>query len=300
MRSMGIVQHTPAPFLLGPWSLGPFATAGLRWSTAAYLLGFAAAWLTLRRAARRGGVPGVDQRTLSDGMALLVVSVLVGARVGHALIHDPHGLLNWTGWRQLMDWRRPGMNFNGGLVALFGSGAAFCRARDLNLWAVADLLAAPLTFAMALGRVANWFNGELYGTPTDAPWGVLFAVPPAHLIDGANVPRHPVQLYSAAAAVVLGLVLVVAGRRTRFRARPAGAVTVTFLVGCGLLRFLTECFRQEDVWWGVLHRGQVLALCLPAAGAVLVAARGRRRKADAGLGNGRPARGVTDGKGAVR
>lgn len=129
-----------------------------------------------------------------------------------------------------------------------------------------------------LGRVANFFNGELYGTPSSLPWAVIFSNA------GDLSPRHPVQIYEALAegpllALILLALLVI---RNTYRAavrknligavyyskgnlRP-GALTLTYLMGYAILRFICEFVREPDIQLGYilgpLSMGQIQCLIL--------------------------------------
>src|SRR5690606_20904490 len=91
-----------------------------------------------------------------------------------------------------------GMAYHGGMLGLMVAVMAFTRHKGGNLLSSLDLIAAVGTIGLFLGRIANFINAELYGAPTDLPWGVVFPTDPL------GVPRHPSQLYEAA---LEGLVL---------------------------------------------------------------------------------------------
>jgi phosphatidylglycerol:prolipoprotein diacylglycerol transferase len=121
-----------------------------------------------------------------------------------------------------------------------------------------------------LGRLANFVNGELWGRPTDVPWGVVFPDPRA-----GGVPRHPSQLYEAALeGLLLGLVMLWLARRPR-RPEEAGRLAGAFLVGYALSRFLVEFVREPDPQLGYLlggfTMGQLLSLPMLALGLLLLA-----------------------------
>ena len=85
------------------------------------------------------------------------------------------------------------MSFHGGLVGIMVAMALFTRSKGGNILSSLDLLGAIGTIGLFLGRIANFINAELYGAPTDLPWGVIFPTDPE------QVPRHPSQLYEAGA-----------------------------------------------------------------------------------------------------
>ncbi|MEC8197451.1 MAG: prolipoprotein diacylglyceryl transferase, partial [Pseudomonadota bacterium] len=113
-----------------------------------------------------------------------------------------------------------------------------------------------------LGRIANFINAELWGRPTDVPWGVIF---PGHAAQdcgqlAALCARHPSQLYEALMeGLILGVVMLyLAYRRGALKA--PGTITGTFFVGYGLARFIVEFFRQPDAQF--ISEGNPLGLAL--------------------------------------
>ena len=134
----------------------------------------------------------------------------------------------------------------------------FARAKKLPFYHLADATAFCVPITLGLGRCANFLNGELWGRPTSAWWGVIF--PDAPLVHGLNVPRYPSQLIEA---LLEGLVLQLILVAVRFRSRREGAVALTFMAGYAILRVVGEQFRQPDedigFWFGTITQGQLLS-----------------------------------------
>jgi phosphatidylglycerol:prolipoprotein diacylglycerol transferase len=145
------------------------------------------------------------------------------------------------------------MSFFGGL--LFGATFLWWTLRHHpERWRIFDQMALFLPVGLFLGRLGNFWNLELLGRVTDAPWGMYFS--------GENVLRHPSTLYEALLeGVLLFLFLqIIQGKR-----REPGTITVWFLAGYGTTRFLGEFFRAPDKqvgFFGVLTLNQILALSL--------------------------------------
>lgn len=137
------------------------------------------------------------------------------------------------------------------------------------------------------GRLANFINGELWGRPTDLPWGVIFPGDAAQsCADVATFcARHPSQLYEALLeGLVLGTVLIFLAFRRGWLRFP-WLLTGVFLAGYGAARFLVEFVRQPDAHfvvpgnplglvvnidgWG-LTMGQLLSLPMIAFGIALI------------------------------
>jgi phosphatidylglycerol:prolipoprotein diacylglycerol transferase len=155
------------------------------------------------------------------------------------------------------------MSFHGGLIGAVALGILFCRRRKLPLWEAADVVIVTVPIALALGRLGNFINGELFGRPSTVPWAMVF---PA----GGPEPRHPSQLYEAA---LEGVVLFIILWLLKDRSFKAGTMVCFFLGGYGIFRFLVEFCRQPDpqigLLWGLLSMGQILCLAMILAAVVL-------------------------------
>ena len=116
--------------------------------------------------------------------------------------------------------------WNGGLgiwgaVALGGVGVWLgCRSRGLSLGAVADTVAPGIVIAQAIGRWGNYFNQELFGSPTDLPWGLEIDPDRPGTVPGVAT-YHPTFLYESIWDLALGLALIWVGQPVRAAPRPA-------------------------------------------------------------------------------
>jgi phosphatidylglycerol:prolipoprotein diacylglycerol transferase len=137
-------------------------------------------------------------------------------------------------------------------------------------------------FGLFFGRLANFVNGELWGKPTTAAWGIVFErTVPFGMPEPA---RHPSQLYEAALEGLLLFVLLAwAFWRTKARYQP-GRLTGLFLLGYGVARFVVEFFREPDSQFEgtflatTIHMGQLLCLPMIAGGLYLIATAPARRQ----------------------
>lgn len=250
-------------------SLGPLV---VRWYGLAYVAGFALAAFIIYRIARRWRL-GLTMDDLLTLMICAIVGVVVGGRLGYVLFYGDgyyfaHPL-------EILAFNQGGMSFHGGLVGLLAGGAVAARLTRVPYLTLADLGAIAAPLGLFFGRCANFVNGELWGAPTDGPWGVVFG--------GAAgmMPRHPSQLYEA---VLEGLVIfcVLFALSRRLPPRPRGTFVGAFLVLYGIFRFLIEFVREPDVqlgylWGGWLTMGQLLSAPLVVAGVALLVYAARRK-----------------------
>ena len=234
--------------------IGPLA---IRWYGLMYLLGFLAAYWLICTLARRRQLP-LNGDGAADLLFYGAVGVVAGGRLGYVLFYNlgwyvAHPLEAFAIWQG-------GMSFHGGLLGVVAATLLFCRRRQLPVLLTGDILVTSATVGLGLGRLGNFINGELWGRPTDLPWGMVFP--------GAGpAPRHPSQLYQAA---LEGLLLFVILMWLHRRQATPGVPFFTFFLGYGLCRFLVEFVRQPDAHlgflWGGATMGQLLSLPMIAFG----------------------------------
>lgn len=262
----------------------------LRWYALAYIAGIVIGWRVVVAATRRpalwpGDAAPMTARDVEDLLTWVILGVILGGRLGYVLFYQPGYYLANPG--QILQVWQGGMAFHGGLLGVVLAVVLFSWRRGINWISVADALCMVAPVGLLLGRVANFINAELWGRPTDLPWGVIF--PGRAAQDCADViglcARHPSQLYEAALeGLILGAVLLWLGWR-RGALRVPGTLTGVFFAGYGIARFLVEFVRQPDAQfvspgnplglaWHVggygLTMGQILSLPMIAFGIGLV------------------------------
>lgn len=262
--------HDLSPFLIEfpeGWPLG-----GIRWYGIAYLAGFAVAWWMLGRYERKGITPiNADQR--STLFTALILGVLLGGRLGYMLLYGLGDLLaNPLSFFRVWEG---GMASHGGMIGVALGILWFARTQGVNWLHVGDCIASVAPAGLFFGRIANFINGELWGTPSQVPWAVVFPdSPPVINPDTGRfefVSRHPSQLYEAA---LEGLFLL-GWCQWRIRCgalRTPGAIVSEFLILYGVVRIGAEFFREPDVGISLIlgmSRGQFYSLFLIAAGLAL-------------------------------
>lgn len=257
----------------------------LRWYALAYIAGILFGWWIVLRAIRTPGLwaanPPMTAEQVERLLTWIIVGVILGGRLGYVLFYDlPTYLADPL---QIIRVWEGGMSFHGGFTGVVIAALWFCRREGIPMLSMGDLLAIATPVGLMLGRIANFINAELWGRPTDLPWGVVFPGTAAQTCPDivGLCARHPSQLYQAALeGLLLALVLFwLAFRRGWFK-RP-GALMGMFLVGYGVARFLVEFVRQPDaqfvsegnpIGWAVqfgtygLTMGQVLSLPMIAVG----------------------------------
>ena len=268
----------------------------LRWYALAYIVGILVGWRIVIAAVSRdrlwpGGHAPLIREQVEDLVTWIIIGVIVGGRLGFVLFYQPAYYLE-NPIEIPMVWQG-GMSFHGGLLGVILAVLFIARKYRAPLGSVADALALATPPALLLGRLANFVNAELWGRPTDKPWGVIFPGPMAQDCPGIEgaCARHPSQLYEAGLeGLLLGLILFVGAfwlnwLRTRW------LTTGVFFLGYGLARMFVELYRQADAQFiteanpfgyviligpAGLSMGQLLSLPMVLVGllALLAAARG--------------------------
>jgi phosphatidylglycerol---prolipoprotein diacylglyceryl transferase len=236
--------------------IGPIA---IRWYALAYVAGILLGWRYAaalvsnpRLWARRGPIATTDQ--IGDLILWITLGIIVGGRLGHVLFYTPE--IIWQDPLEILRVWRGGMSFHGGLIGVLLAVTLFARSARIDLLRLLDVVAAVQPIGQFFGRIANFINGELWGRPTDLPWGIVFP--------GADpaVPRHPSQLYEAALeGVVLFLVLRWATHGPKLLNR-RGVVAGIFAVGYGLARISLETVREPDAYLPQFPFGLTMGMML--------------------------------------
>lgn len=226
--------------------LGPVT---VKWYGLAYMAGLLLGWLYIRRLMRNpalwsGGKPPFGLEKTDDLLFFMTLGVVLGGRLGFVLFYEPIYYLNHPA--EILQVWRGGMAFHGALVGCGIAIWAFARRAGVSPLSSMDMCAAAVPIGLFFGRIANFINGELFGRPTDVPWGMVFPEAMYQYAAIEPTPRHPSQLYEA---FLEGLVLFLVLRWMTHRAhalKSPGLVTGVFMVGYGVARSFCEFFRQPD------------------------------------------------------
>jgi prolipoprotein diacylglyceryl transferase len=227
----------------------------------------AAITLAQRRWSQRGGDPELMQRI---GVWSVAAGV-VGARVAYLIPRFGRFEGRWI--EMLYIWEG-GLAIFGGLIAGTLTGCLMARRAGVDVLDLLDAVAPAIPLAQAIGRWGNYFNQELFGRPTDLPWGLEIAPenrPPD--LAGAEL-FHPTFLYESLWNFGVVALLVFLDRR-RILAR--GNLFVAYLGLYGIGRFWIELLRVDTTFrlFG-LSRNAMFALALALTGAAVLAVRHRR------------------------
>jgi phosphatidylglycerol:prolipoprotein diacylglycerol transferase len=217
-----------------------------------------------KRPALWGGQAPYTSLQADDFILMATLGVILGGRLGYILFYKPEILADplaifrvWEG----------GMAFHGGFLGVVIAIVGFAMSQKVPLLRLGDAVATAAPIGLFFGRVANFINGELWGRPTDAPWGVIFPY-------GGPEPRHPSQLYEAVLEGLLLFVLLRVATHSFGSLKRPGLTAGMFILGYGLFRSIVEQFREPDAFlpdfpFG-LTMGTMLSVPMLAAGVFLV------------------------------
>ncbi|MEI6281763.1 MAG: prolipoprotein diacylglyceryl transferase [Alphaproteobacteria bacterium] len=235
--------------------IGPLA---IRWYALAYVAGILLGWryaLNLMRNLKlwAGETPPTSVEQLDDLILWVTLGIILGGRLGYVLFYAPE--LIWHEPLEILRVWHGGMSFHGGFLGVTVALIAFARTQKLPFLSLSDLIAPAAPIGLFFGRIANFINGELWGRPTNLPWGIIF---PA----GGPQPRHPSQIYECLLeGAVLFLILLVATHKGHWL-RKRGAVSGLFLAGYGLLRITLETVREPDRFMPSFPLGLTMGMLL--------------------------------------
>jgi phosphatidylglycerol:prolipoprotein diacylglycerol transferase len=280
----------------------------IRWYGVAYVAGVICGALLLRRWIARDRLP-LTPPAVTDLAVAVAVGIVAGGRLGYCLFYKPHLWIEFGGgfpWWGVLRITEGGMASHGGIIGMAIATVWWWRrhARNANPLVLADAVAAAAPIGVVFGRLANFWNGELWGRSTQVPWGWYFPQsadppPPADLHgEGLRawmvqfaVPRHPSQLYAVflEGLLILAIVLPLHARHRR-PGLSLGVVLVLYAFG----RITGEYFREPDAGQpgglpldgvgerlplilGLFTKGQALTLIVAAVGIAFIIWALRRR-----------------------
>ena len=221
--------------------------------------------LTAGRMKARGMEPG-----LAIDIAIWAVPMgIIGGRLFHVATHLNDYFGEGKDWTAMFRLWEGGLAIYGAII--LGSVGAYIACQvdikplkiesaGIRFLSFADALVPGLLAAQALGRWGNYFNNELFGSPTDLPWGILIPSSnesyPAGLPDG--LAFHPTFLYESLWSLLGIAVLLLLERRFNLR---WGRMFAAYLMWYSFGRFFVESIRLDpsDVFFG-LRTNQISAL----------------------------------------
>ena len=232
--------HNLNPILL---SIGPIE---IRYYGLVYVIGFLLVYWALKKSVKAGKLD-LQPDDIESYILYLMLGVIIGARIFHVLFWN-FSYFMANPLKIFFIWEG-GLAFHGALVGASLVTYWFCKKNKISLMRLADIITLPVVFALALGRIANFINGELWGTATNVPWCVYF--------DGTEGCRHPSQIYGAIKRFAIFGFLFFLNKKEH----KDGFLFWMFVGLMGLGRFILN-FWREDVRNFGLSWGQYFSLVM--------------------------------------
>jgi prolipoprotein diacylglyceryl transferase len=240
----------------------------------------AAFWLANRRWVAAGGKPGELER---PGI-WAVAAGFIGGRLAYVATHTGDFRDRW--WEVFYIWKG-GLALYGGLTLGILTGIWAARRYRLPVLRALDAAIPAIPLAQAFGRWGNYFNQELFGTPTTLPWAL--EVEPDFRPERYRQFEtfHPTFLYESLYNLLVVAILLRVGATRRLR---PGSLSLLYLVLYGAGRFLLELLRTDTTYrlFGLSRNGYV-SLAVVVGGSVWLYLRERRRPATADVEGAEPA-----------
>ena len=257
------------------WTVNPNIFDGfltVRWYGLMFVIGFLIGYKIVAKMFKHEGAP---ESWIDKLFIYVFVATLVGARLGHVFFYEwdyfsahPIEILKiWEG----------GLASHGGTIAIIIAIFIYSKyvTKKSVLWTF-DRLVVPVALVGALIRMGNLFNHEIYGHPTDMPWGFRFVENLGGWLHGQapifTLPSHPTQIYEALAYLALFGLLMWMYWKKNMQCRP-GLIFGVFLTWLFSARFLIEFVKNDQVIEEanmVINIGQQLSIPFIIAGIALI------------------------------
>jgi phosphatidylglycerol---prolipoprotein diacylglyceryl transferase len=227
----------------------------------------AACWLSSREAIRRSQDPEV----IWDSVIWLILGGIIGARIWHILTPTPSDVANGLTTSYYLAhpldaisiWKG-GLGIPGAVIGGVFSLFVYTRSHKLSFSLWLDIISPGLALAQAIGRWGNFINQEVYGAPTNLPWGIY--IDPAHRLPGFEQysTYQPLFLYESIFNLLNMAFLLWVGRRFKNFLKP-GDLFLSYLVTYPTARFLLEFIRLDSSQIAGINANQtfmaIIAIC---------------------------------------
>lgn len=254
VRDMFIENFNPTLLAVGPFEI--------RWYGLFYIVGFILAYFMLRK------LTSLKLELIEDLLVYAGVYGIIGARIFYVLVYN--AAFYFSNPLEMLAVWHGGLSFHGGLLGALLGIYFFAKKHKQKYLYILDRMAIPFAFAVGIGRIGNFINGELYGRITNVPWCIVFP--------GVAGCRHPSQLYeSLYSFIIFGILWYLRNRKLK-----EGTMFGIFVLLYSAFRFITEFFRQPDAQLGFLvlglTMGQILCIIMFIVGILFIFSINKHKK----------------------
>jgi len=234
-----VIAVSPDPIAIHIGSVPVF------WYGICYAAGIAVTYVVVTREARRRGL---DARLVDNGIIVVAVAALAGGRAYHVI--DQWQLYK-DDLAKIVLPPYTGLGVYGGIFTGVLAAWFLTRRWHQSFWKWADVVAPGLFVMQAIGRWGNFFNQELYGPPTNLPWGITIdcahrvADFPCGSYPAATTAFHPLFLYESLSGALGAIALLWIARRYGRHMRP-GDLILIFFIWYAAVRLVLETLRTGN------------------------------------------------------
>lgn len=218
----------------------------IRWYGLLWVVGLLVAVYIVQKIFKKEDLP---EKWFDSLFVYMIVGIIVGARLGHCLFYEPGYYLS-NPLEILKVWEG-GLASHGGVIGIIIAVWLYSRkvTKQSMLWTF-DRVMVPTGFTSAMIRLGNLMNHEIYGGPTDRPWGFRFVDNLYPWMNGAEPiytePSHPTQIYEALAYLVVFGITMYLYYNTNAKDRK-GLITGVGIFVIFLFRFFVEFVKNVQV-----------------------------------------------------
>lgn len=252
----------------------------IRWYSLMFIIGFGIGYKIVERMWRR---ENINPKWIDPLLYYTLIGTVVGARLGHCLFYDPGYYLSHP--IEILKVWEGGLASHGGVLGIIVAIYFYSKyvSRQSMLWTF-DKLVVPTGLVAALIRIGNLINHEVYGLPTDRPWGFRFIENLHAWRQGAepifSAPSHPTQIYEAV-CYLLTFVLCMWLYFKKDAWKKEGLIFGIFMICIFTARFFIEFLKnnQEDFEAAMpINMGQCLSIPFIVTGIYFVVRAWRRSR----------------------
>lgn len=258
------------------WNIDPeiftlFDTFPIRYYSLSWAIGCGLCYLIVKKVYQKEKIPleNLEQLTM-----YILIGGLLGARLGHCFFYEPQYYFQ-NPLEIFLPIRKVGESFkftgfqglasHGGLTGIVITIIIYVRKTKTNILWIMDRVALGCGAMAACIRIGNFMNSEVYGKPTNGNWGVVFE-------RDDLIPRHPTQLYEAAAYLMIFIVLRFIYKSKKIK-RQNGLMVGVFLILMFIARFMIEFVKENQVGFEdsmSINMGQILSIPLILLGFAII------------------------------
>ena len=205
----------------------------------------------------------INKKITYTDIILLLISALIGARflfILHNIEEIKTGVINpfaiWDG----------GLAFYGGLIGILICIFFISKHKKIKYYEISDTILLTLPLIQAIGRIGNFFNYELYGKPTNLPWGIFI---PIEYRDSNYITFthfHPVFLYESILNIINFVILLLLHKKTKSK----GIITGAYLVNYAIIRLGMNMLRIDKEFIFGIETSNLLSIIFLFTGIIII------------------------------